>query len=251
MIDEEGEEAEEYSFVPNDSLYADFVTLPISHYNLRNKVRDVGFPDDAARKVPTIYILSTRMISPIVSKFWWPIIAKFANKEAIVTLPDVIGDARQRLAHFKETCPESDRSRESFYIPIDFSWDEDKSGNIAHNVVRLLVSDPAVDMEDPGLVQPFAKHISQIVANTAICYTMCCDILGQSQWYLSASIINHRCKLLVFKQLIKRRMAKTYESLMALGGLEDSHLNMIFVEMFTSIFPQHIVNRVVWLKTTY
>ncbi|CAE7813208.1 unnamed protein product, partial [Symbiodinium microadriaticum] len=160
-------------------------------------------------------------------------------------LPDVIALARKRIIHFEETCPENRQSAVSLSVPIDFSWGEDKSGNIAHNVVRLLVSDPAVDMEDPGLVQPFAKHISQIVANTAICYTMCCDLLLQPQWYLNASIMNHRCKLLVFKELVKRRMARTFDILISLGAMEDSHLNLIFVDMFSTIFPSAMVNRVV------
>ena len=130
-------------------------------------------------------------------------------------------------------------------VPIDFSWDEDKCSNIAHNVVRLLVNDPDIEMEDPGLVHPFVKHISNIVTNTAICYSMCHDILMQHDWYLNSSIPNYRCKLLVFKQLIKRCMARTYAILESIGALEDSYLNKIFVDMFTSIFPPVYVNRVV------
>ena len=52
MDEDEDEDSDgEYILLPSTSLHADFVTLPISHYSLRNKVRDVGFPSDAARQV--------------------------------------------------------------------------------------------------------------------------------------------------------------------------------------------------------
>lgn len=166
---------------------------------------------------------------------------RFPGKQDIEHLPDIPLIARKKLTRLNEGITD----RKSLVVPLDLSWDEDTSENIAYNVVRLLVGNPDTNMEDPGLVQPFIMHISNIISNTAICYSMVDDMLKSPKWYMTTSVSNYRIKLLTFKHLVKRRWGSLYAMLTSIGGLEDVHLNSIFVEIFTDLLPTHMVNRVV------
>jgi hypothetical protein len=174
-------------------------------------------------------------------QFWWPIFVRFSSKKDMEVLPDISLIARRKLVKMNESVTD----RKTFMVPVDLSWNEDTNENIAYNVVRMLVGNPEINMEDPGLVQPFIMHISNIISNTAICYSMVADMLQSPRWYMSSSVTNYRIKLLTFKQLLKRRFGSLHSTLVTIGGLEDSHLNLIFVDMFTDLLPTDIVNRVV------
>jgi hypothetical protein len=196
----------------------EYVDLPITVDNLREVVLNEGIPSDFFRR------------------FWWPILVTLSREQTLERIPDTRSCSKRKymmaIEHSKEAT-----------IPIDLSWDEDIPENIAFHVMKLLVEHYV--MEDPGLVYPLVKFISQVITNTAICYMFFSHIMDRPHWYIQLTPTAHRCHLGVFRELAQRGMTKTYGILQSIGAFEEKYLNMIFVDFFTEILPDEYIKCIV------
>mmetsp|Transcript_16939 Transcript_16939/g.25557 ORF Transcript_16939/g.25557 Transcript_16939/m.25557 type:complete len:531 (+) Transcript_16939:174-1766(+) len=194
--------------------------LPIRYYDLRNRVRDGTLESGVLRKV------------------WWPVLVKVTPKQSLESLPDIPLCAKKMYTWGLRL----ETSKDSIG-PIYLSWNEGPAESIAYNVIRLLVQH--YDMEDPGLVQPLVSYLARTITNSAICFAMCCDLMDRRDWFINPTAISHRSKLYAFKEILKRSMPQTYTTLARLGALAETFLNHIFVDFFTTLFPDQYVNRII------
>lgn len=72
--------------------------------------------------------------------------------------------------------------------------------------------------------------------------------MEKSYWYSIPNLTAHRYKLNTFRELAKRCMKNTYSILLEIGALEETHLNLIFVDRLSALLPEEYFHRVVSLS---
>lgn len=196
----------------------EFISFPINYKLFKNLLREEGIPSNSLRRL------------------WWPVYFYLIPDKELESYPDISRNAfkKYRWATYK---PEEEN------IPIDLSWGEDHYENITFCVMKLIVQH--FDIQDPGLLHPLVQQISKVLTNKAICYTVITEIIERPSRYLTATPFSHRCKLHAFRELAKRCMIHTHHILEKIGALEEQYLNLIFVDMFTTILPNDFVNSIV------
>jgi hypothetical protein len=196
----------------------DFVQLPITENEFKHRLRDDGLSSDALRRR------------------WWPIYFTILTDKILRTLPDYSHTALRKYRWAMQKAEEEN-------IPIDLSWGEDSSPHITYCVMRLIMQH--YNIPDPGLVHPLVQILSRVLTNKVICYFVMTEIMNRPRRYLAATPTSHRIKLHAFRELAKRCMVHTFQILDQMGALEERHLNLIFVDMFSTILPESDVNSVV------
>ena len=200
----------------------EYFHLPIRYHELRSRLREFGLPSGVLRKV------------------WWPVLVRVASKQSLETFPDIATYAKKKYTW--GLCLGASITKDPIG-PIFLSWDEAPAESVAYNTIRLLVQ--CYDMEDPGLIQPLVMCLARTITNSAICFTICCDLIDRRDWFINPSSISHRLKLCAFKEILKRRIPQTYSTLTALGALAEQYLNLIYVDLFTTLIPTQYADRIV------
>lgn len=198
----------------------ELISFPIDYNMFKRFLRDEGIPSNSLRRL------------------WWPVYFYLIPDKELETYPDISRNAfrKYRWATYK---PEEEN------IVIDLSWGEDTPENITYYVMKLIVQH--FDIQDPGLLHPLVNQLSKVLTNKAICYSVLTEIIERPTRYLLPTPSSHRCKLHAFRELAKRCMIHTHHLLDKMGALEEQFLNLIFVDMFTTILPNDYVNSIVRL----
>lgn len=196
----------------------EFVQLPVTYDEFKNRLRDDGLSNDSQRRL------------------WWPSYFTILNEQVLNQYPDY-----SRLALRKYRWATHHGQDEN--LPIDLSWGEDNPQHITYCVIKLLMQH--YDIQDPGLIHPLVQILSKVLTNKAICYFVVTEIIERPTRYLVASAGSHRVKLHAFRELCKRCMINTWQILDRIGALQEKYLNLIFVDLFSTILPDEDVNSIV------
>jgi hypothetical protein len=199
----------------------DFVQFPITEKEFKSRLREDGLSSDPLRRL------------------WWPIYFTLLTEKSLQSFPDYFPLALRKYRWAIDKAGEEN-------IPIDLSWGEDSSPHITHCVMKLIMQH--YNIPDPGLVHPLVQILSKVLTNKVICYFVMTEIMSRPQRYLAATPTSHRSKLHAFRELAKRCMINTYEILEQIGALHERYLNLIFVDMFSTILPEADVNSIVSLS---
>ena len=197
----------------------ELISFPITSKTFKTFLREEGIPSNSLRRL------------------WWPIYFSLLSNHELNQFPDISRNV------FKKYHIVINQNNNDVNLPIDLSWNEDTNINITYSIMKLLVQ--LYDIQDPGLIYPLLLQISKVITNKAFCYYILSEIIEQSSRYLKASPSSHRLKLHAFRELTKRCMIHTYQLLQSIGALEEQYLNLIFVDMFTTILPNDYVNSIV------
>jgi hypothetical protein len=196
----------------------EFVSFPVTYNEFKSQLRNDGFSADAQRRL------------------WWPTYFVMITEKILRTFPDY---SRQALRKYRWATHKIDEE----HLPIDLSWDEDNSQHITYCVMKLLMQH--YDIQDPGLIHPLVQLLSKVLTNKAICYYVLTEIMDRPVRYLAATPCSHRTKLHAFRELARRCMVHTFLILERIGALQEKYLNLIFVDLFSTILSDEDVNSIV------
>lgn len=169
-------------------------------------------------------------------RYWWPILVKVKYKQNVTNPPDVSASAVKRYTWAIQSLTGNDDP-----VDVNLEYSED-SDEVTAEVLQLLTRQYHVP--EPGTLEPFVHHISRVICNKAICFSLCCDFMDRPGWYISPDAMSHRLKLHTFRELIKRFMVQTYTVLDGIGALTDSFLNLILVDMMTPFLMPEQVDKI-------
>mmetsp|Transcript_2681 Transcript_2681/g.4027 ORF Transcript_2681/g.4027 Transcript_2681/m.4027 type:complete len:590 (-) Transcript_2681:164-1933(-) len=205
----------EFILITGEDYTDSFISLPATYYQIRNTARNNrGLQSDVARRK------------------WWPVFLKVANKEDVMGLPDTVQTAQRRYAWgIRQSQDTNNISADS----VDISWCTVPPEDITESVIRMLIRH--YDIPFPLMLQPLILHLSETICNTAILFSMMCDILDRPQWFIQPSLSHHRARLAVFRSQVQRILPTTYGVLDSIGALEEKGLNIIFVDLLTTVLP--------------
>lgn len=190
----------------------------MTYNEFKARLRDEGFTSDAQRRL------------------WWPTFFPLVTDKTLISFPDY---SSQALRKYRWAIQKIDEE----HLPIDLSWDEDNPQQITYCVMKLLMQH--YDIQDPGLIHPLVQLVSKILTNKAICYHVLTEIMDRPTRYLAATPCCHRTKLHAFRELSRRCMVNTFLILEKIGALQEKYLNLIFVDLFSSILADEDVNSIV------
>jgi hypothetical protein len=97
------------------------------------------------------------------------------------------------------------------------------------------------NINDARLLQYFFRVIVAHVPRFETCFLIASDVFAKTDFYFPSSMDAHRHRLFVFRQLLHKYMPKTARALLEMNGLEDRHLNTMFVGFFTTLLPERQV----------
>lgn len=180
----------------------------------------------------------TGLHSTEARRYWWPILVKVKYKQNVTNPPDVNSTATKRYTWAIQSI---NGNKDPVDVNLEYR-DESAAEEICMEVLQLLVRQ--YHMPEPGTLEPFVRHVSRVITNNAICFSLCCDFLDRPGWYISPDAMSHRLKLHTFKELIKRFMIQTYTVLDGIGALADRYLNIILVDMMTPILQPEQVDKI-------
>ena len=168
-------------------------------------------------------------------------IVKIGHKEGFQESLDIREQAKRRYTWIKQqTTPATltsttPTSTTTTTTQINLEFNED-SHTILINILPLLMQQ--FDVKEPGILIPLIKILSSILSNSAICYSVCCDILERPGWFFVPDSGNYRLRLTLFHELVRISIPKSSVVLDQIGALEDQHLSNIFIDFFDGILSR-------------
>ena len=64
--------------------------------------------------------------------------------------------------------------------PVDVNLeyaDESAAEDISTEVLQLLIRQ--YHIPEPGTLEPFVRHVSRLITNVPICFSLCCDFMDR------------------------------------------------------------------------
>jgi len=198
----------------DDTAIGKFPVLPIAYNDLKSDLRS-GLTADARL-------------------YWWPLLPRVLSGTTITSYPDIKDIAAKRYKWAKEQEIGTSKSEHTEIHDIQSDRCEE--------IMTLLIK--MHDLEEPGLIKPLVNILVLMMPNIDICFQTCCDILARPDWFISPTAVNHRLKLFTFKELVKKYMPKEFNTLDRIGALGAEYLNLIFIDLFSSLLPMPDVARI-------
>lgn len=186
-----------------------FAQVPINYDKLKEEVRH-GLPDSGR-------------------KYWWPHFPTLVKSGRIETLnPNWKESADNKYSWARQTCKD--------VIEILDATDVDP----ADELLRLLMEQYRVD--EPVLFRTMISVVLGVIPEKSVCFSMFCGVFENPDWFLVPTAKSHRLKLYTFKELARKYYPAVMKKLELIGAISDSYLNLIFVDIFQSIFPRPCVH---------
>ena len=162
---------------------------------------------------------------------WWAMLPRIPDGEGISAMENVQELATNRLK-WADSKREFDKKNATIGQKIAF-------------ITRLLKNQ--YHLSDPDLLMPLIKYITTELHDVTIAFSALCDIVNRGEWYVAVEPSQHRVRLEAFRMLLRRNNSSLYDALINIKALEDKNLNCFFVDLFSDVFPDDHVKRLVSL----
>lgn len=96
---------------------------------------------------------------------------KVKYKQDVMQAPDVNSSATKRYTWAMQSL---NGNKDPVDVNLEYSEDSDA---VANEVLQLLTRQYHVP--EPGTIEPFVRHISRVITNKAICFSLCCDFMDR------------------------------------------------------------------------
>lgn len=152
----------------------------------------------------------------------WPILPHYAGQEgAAINMRSVGDNAPAAQALLKKINRSSPSSKSELLAMLNFKT-----------------------TTDPSLYDAPVEILSRVLPSLDICLLTCYNMICNSDIhvkYIPSTIQENTERLLVFKEILKTYMPKTYEALEAMHALEFEYLDLMFKDFFLSILPESAI----------
>lgn len=160
---------------------------------------------------------------------WWAMLPRIPDGEGILVMENIQELATNRLK-WADGKREFDKKNAPIGQKIAFVY------RLLHNQYHL---------SDPDLLMPLIKNVITEIRDIAIAFSILCDVVNRGEWYVAIEPSQHRVRLEAFRMLLRRNNSSLYDALTNIKALDDKNLNRFFVDLFSDVFPDDHVKRLV------
>lgn len=161
-------------------------------------------------------------------------LVKIGHHEDATDTIDIQEQAKRRFIWIHNSLSGNDKKKQEDMV-VNMEMNESPK-SVTAKIVPLLMQQ--FDVKEPALLLPLVRLLSTVLTNSAICFSTCCDILERPGWFSAPDAMTYRSKLVVFRELVRMSVPKLSLVLDEIGALDDRHLSLIFVELFSTLLTQ-------------
>jgi hypothetical protein len=168
---------------------------------------------------------------------------EFVNDDNIRSIlwPLLSDDTSSKISDLS-TCPNLDEMSNRLLLLTINKNQINKSDNDLKILIEILNKS---NLSNPKLLIPLLKSICKNNFNLAINNLILFNLIEIPSKFINTNSKEHKIQLLVFKNLLKGYMPKTFVKFNDIGGLDDEYLDLIFIQFFKSLLPIILINRII------